>query len=249
MIRGHALAQMSAVGNSGSVVFWRCCLTLACAFCAGCCGSIDGLYPPRAGESQREIYIYNNQWHTGFVLNTSELSPRGQQYFKRFGKYPWIEIGWGDDGFYRAPEATACKALQAMFLSRASVLHVVGIEPDPLRYYRSDVFDLYHVRVSEAGYRRLEQFILDSFRPGDDGNPIELEEGLYGFSRFYVARGQYGMLQTCNNWTARGLRTTGFPITPPYAQTAGNLACQIKHQGRAHQEDIDAKAGPWKQQP
>ena len=243
MIRGRLPMPTPAGRNAGEavVLLFRCCLAVACAFCAGCCGTIDGLYPPKPGESQREIYIYNNRWHTGFVLNTAELSPRGQQYLTRFGKYPWVEIGWGDDGFYRAPKATACKALQAVFLSHGSVLHAVGVSPDPLRYYRSDAFELYRVRIGEEGYRRLEQYILDTFQTGDDGKPIEIEEGLYGYSYFYAAHGHYSLLGTCNNWTARGLRTTGFPITPAYAQTAGNLGCQITHQGRNWQADIDAK--------
>ena len=99
--------------------------------CAGCLGPVAGLYPPPPGAPVHDIYIVNNGWHTGIVLKTSELSCHGKSDLKRFAKYPWVEVGWGDADFYRAPKATASLALQAMFCSPGSVLHVVGVAVAP----------------------------------------------------------------------------------------------------------------------
>jgi uncharacterized protein (TIGR02117 family) len=200
------------------------CLGLACG---GCLGPVAGLYPPRKSETLHDVYVCNNGWHTGIILSTSELSPCTMMYLKRFAGYPWIEIGWGDDRFYRTRNETVCLALQAMFFSRGSVLHVVGVWPDPKEFYQNCQVSLQRLRVGEAGYRRMEQRIFDSFQKGDCGQSIELEPGLYGFSRFYAATGHYWLGHTCNNWTAEALRQTGFPITPVYAITADNVTFQL----------------------
>jgi uncharacterized protein (TIGR02117 family) len=211
-------------GTSGS---WQVGLVLL-LFCTGCLGPIDGLYPPQMGESQREIYVYDNHWHTGLMLQTSGLSPRLRQYLRPFEASNWVEIGWGDDGFYRAENETVLLALQALFFSRASVLHVADADPDPVTCYRGYKVDLYQLRLSQEGYCQLEQFIVESFALNVRCAPIDLQPGLYRFSRFYAARGHYGMLHTCNHWTAESLRKTGFPITPAYALTAGNVALQLR---------------------
>ena len=51
----------------------------------GCLGPVRGIYPPTAGESSADVYIYNNHWHTGFVIPWSQLSPTLQRDLSRFG--------------------------------------------------------------------------------------------------------------------------------------------------------------------
>ena len=206
----------------------RSLLPLLLFFSTGCLGPVNSLYPPLSGQPSHDIYIYNNGWHTGVVLNRNDLSPQAQQYLASFSSYPWVEIGWGDDAFYRAPKGTSGLALGAMFCSRGSTLHVVGVKPSPPVFYKRYGVDLYHLHISEAGLRRMEACILGSFATDSAGRVIELEPGLYGFSLFYAAQGQYDLFHTCNHWTAVAIRKTGFPITPAYAQTGGNLAFQLR---------------------
>lgn len=195
--------------------------------CAGCLGPVESLYPPSHGQVSRDLYIYSNHWHTGVVVKRADLSPQAQQCFAAFKGYPWLEIGWGDDGFYRAPEATTGLALGAMFCSGGTTLHVVGVDPNPPAFYRRYDVDLYHIRISEEGMRQMEAYILDSMARDPAGRCVEVQKGLYEFSRFYAARGSYHLFHTCNNWTAEVVRKTGFPITPVYAQTASNLGFQL----------------------
>lgn len=197
-------------------------------FCAGCLGPVESLYPPAQGQASRDIYVYNNHWHTGVVLNRASLSPRAQKCFAAFGAYPWVEIGWGDDAFYRAADPSSGLALGAVFCSGGTTLHVVGVQPTPAWFYRGYDVDLYHIRISEEGLRQMEDYILDSLATDSLGRSVVLQNGLYGFSRFYAARGSYYVFHTCNNWTAEAIRKTGFPITPVYAQTAGNVAFQLR---------------------
>jgi uncharacterized protein (TIGR02117 family) len=204
----------------------------------GCHGAVSELYPPASERDTREVLVVNNHWHTGFVLPYDRLPPRLQRLMTSFHDEKWVEIGWGDAAFYPAPRATSGLALEAMFFSRGSVLHVAGFDQRPVDRYGSFQVELYRVRVSEAGYARLMDFLDDTFETTYGGDSTELGPGLYGFSRFYRARGKYSAFHTCNNWLADGIRTTGFPITPGYAFTAGNAGWQIQHFGRRYDRNL-----------
>jgi hypothetical protein len=43
---------------------------------------------------------------------------------------------------------------------------------------------------------------------------LNLGPGIYGDSTFFRANGKYYFPNTCNVWTARGLKTAGVPIVP-----------------------------------
>jgi uncharacterized protein (TIGR02117 family) len=213
-------------------------LFIAITLTTGCRGPIKDLYPPAPDAPGRDVFIVNNHWHTGFVLPYAELSPALKRILHRFESERFVEIGWGDEEFYRAPKNTSGLAMRALFASRGSVCHVSGLDDDPTSHYAGYLLELYRVRVSEAGYARLMRFLESTFQSTGTGEGVELHPGLYGYSYFLAARGRYGALHTCNNWTADGLRATGFPITPGWSITADNVGWQIRTFGRKHQPDI-----------
>lgn len=205
----------------------------------GCNGPVRGLYPPTESDRASEIYVYNNHWHTGFVVPTKQLSPTLKRYLARFGEETkHVEIGWGDEGFYRAPKGTSGLAMRAMFFSRGSVLHVAGLTKEPPIHYRDFKVDLFRIRISDEGNRRLMDHLERTFATTQHGDAIELQPGLYGVSRFYRARGWYSLFHNCNNWLADGVRATGFPITPIYTSTADNVGWQIRVRGWKYQPDL-----------
>jgi len=128
--------------------------------------------------------------------------------------------------------------MQAMFASHGSVLHVVGIEREPVVHYSDYMIDLYRLRISRDGHERLLRYITSTFQLAAAGEPIDLQRGLYGFSRFYRARGPYSILHTCNHWVADGIRSTGFPITPFWSADADNVGWQLRIFGRNYDPDI-----------
>lgn len=164
---------------------------------AGCCGPAKGLYPPK-GADRHELYIVDNHWHTGFALPVRELPESLRRRIARVSEAPYVEIGWGDDRFYRSPKSTSGLALAAMFASKGSVIHAVPIWARPEEHYRTFVVDLYRLEVSDEGWRRLMSFIEGSFEQSSAGAPVELEPGWAPGSWFYRARGSYSALHTCN---------------------------------------------------
>lgn len=204
----------------------------------GCCGPVTSLYPPKPDQPAKTVYVYNNHWHTGFVLAVDDLPPAARKLLSRFAHDEFVEIGWGDEGFYRAPHATSGLALRAAFFSSGSVLHIVAVNPTPAVFYSVYDVDLYRLRLTSAGYQRLIDNLCATFRTDGAGQAIDLGPGLYGDSRFYKARGHYSLFHTCNHWTADMLRAAGFPITPVYAGIADILGWQITAFGRKYQSDI-----------
>ncbi|HLL90527.1 MAG TPA: DUF2459 domain-containing protein [Tepidisphaeraceae bacterium] len=211
---------------------------LACAVGPGCVGPVKGLYPVAPGEVPRVLHVFNNHWHTGFAVPTADLPADLRAGLGRLEAYPFVEIGWGDQGFYRARAVTSGMALEAMFCSRGTVLLVVGLDEEPRRHYREFDVELYRIELSGEGYRRVLRAVAGTFARDGAGNVLPLEPGLYGDGRFFAGRGRYGLLATCNNWTARTLRAGGFPITPAWAMLAVNFDDQVRLFGGRYQRDI-----------
>jgi uncharacterized protein (TIGR02117 family) len=160
-------------------------------------------------------------WHVGLVVRRADVPPGRWPQLRDFEAFPYVEVGWGDRDFYRAPAGTSGLALKAALGSEASVLHVVGLAHPAASAARPD--DVLALRVPAAGVAGLAAFLEAAYATDGAGRPVPLGPGLYGPSRFYLARERYSLLATCNVWTARALRAAGCPLSPTLALTAGAL--------------------------
>jgi uncharacterized protein (TIGR02117 family) len=196
---------------------------------AGCLRARPDLYPPRPGEPSFEVVVVNNHWHTGLVLSRDMLSPQLRSLMPNESDAGFVEIGWGDDGFYRSEKVTSGLAIRAVFFSRGSVIHAVAVPTSPDTYYAGYDVRLHRLSVSRAGLDRLNTFLERAFKTCEAGRSVRLQKGLAERSSFYQAEGRYAGWHTCNHWTADAIRTTGFPITPMYAFFANNVGWQVDH--------------------
>ena len=214
-------------------------LLIAAALVTGRSGD-RSLYPPQPGAPAHDIFVVNHGYHTGVVLPREVVarlaSARGQVALiavaARFGAYPWIEFGWGDEGFYRevptAAALTAGLALRALFRpGNPSVLHVVGVGEDPVAVFvHSDVL---RISLSEAGLERLTALLDATFARGPDGRIAnDLGRGLYGPSLFYRAVGTFNLLSVCNHWVAKLLDAAGVPTAPVLATLPYGLLLDLR---------------------
>jgi uncharacterized protein (TIGR02117 family) len=141
-----------------------------------------------------------------------------------------VEVGWGDRDAYLADRITPRLALRAAFASRGSVLLVTGFDEPIAERYRG--IDAVELRVSGEGLAALVRFIESSLARDADGRLVRLEAGWTASSAFYLARGQFHLLNTCNAWTARALQATGLPLRPGLTLTAYHLMEQVVPLGR-----------------
>ena len=183
------------------------------------------LYPVAPGEPAIRVFVVSHGYHAGIVLPRGAVadaaSRRGYAALiavsTRFGAYPFVEMGWGDEEFCRSvptiASVTAPMAARALFLpGDASVLHVVGLSYPPRSVF--PLADIIALDLSSEGFDRMLGRIDASFAPGV-GSPIEdAGAGLYGPSRFYRARGTFNIFHVCNHWLADLLDAAGVSTAP-----------------------------------
>jgi uncharacterized protein (TIGR02117 family) len=182
------------------------------------------LFPPKPGEAGVTVYVVAYAYHSGLALPIPELTKAGEDLSRgevvgiaeRFKGFRFVEIGWGDEAFYRLvptiSELEIGEAMRALFhRDNPSVLHVVGLSRSPPEMLQGA--SILPITLSRKGFDRLVSRLGDSIAL-EDGHPVELGRGLYGPSLFYRARGTFSILNVCNHWVARELNAAGLSILP-----------------------------------
>ena len=203
-------------------------LLAALLLAAGCLGPVASLYPPRADEPTRTLWVLGHGWHASIVVRRADISSGIWPEHEDFPQARLLEIAWGDRDFYQAERGTLWLALKAA-LGSESVLHVVGFSAPIAEYFPET--EIVEVTVSRRGFDELSRFVHASYARDANGRPIRTRRGQYGQSYFYRATETYHLFNTCNNWVAKALRAAGLPITPAYATTAGNVMLQAREHG------------------
>jgi len=152
--------------------------------------------PLRTCEPTRTLYVVGHGWHSGIVVERADLVSRVPALAADIGREGYVEVGWGEERFYQAPDATLAMGLRAVLQRNASVLHVVPFTGPPRGYFaQSEVIE---VRTDEPGYSAALDFIAATFKPGIE----RLGPSRYGQGGFYRAEGSFHLFNTCNSWVA-----------------------------------------------
>lgn len=198
------------------------------------------MYPPAPGAGTVETFVVNHGYHTGIVLPRAaavEIAARHNltavaAVTTRFAAFTALEIGWGDEGFYRAAPTisavTVPMALRALFWpGNPSVLHVVGLNESPAVVFGNS--ELVPVRLSMDGFARMMAMLDASFARTERGQaPGDLGPGLYGPSLFYPAVGAFHLFNVCNHWVARLLDAAGVPTSPVLSLAPAGLLLDLR---------------------
>lgn len=178
------------------------------------------------GPRSVRAFVVSHGWHTGLVVPASDLNTLVPELASRFGAPAFYEIGWGDKGFYQAQDVTTGLALRAMFWSSGSVVNVVSVPRSPeISFPESQTLT---VCLTPTQIGHLEQFIVSSLAHDPAGRVVDLGEGIYGDSQFYDGVGRYSALNTCNKWTAKGLKSAGMAISPAFKLTSGSIMSFVR---------------------
>jgi uncharacterized protein (TIGR02117 family) len=197
------------------------------------------LWPPRPDARAIEVFVVSNGYHTGIALPRPAVaefsSERGYPALiavsQRFAAFDWLEIGWGDEDFYRnvptAGDITLPLAFRALFgRGNPTVLHVAGLGGDPASVFPAA--DLVRVPLSTAGFDRLLAGVDATFAPPIVGALPDLGRGLYGTALFYRATGSFNLLHVCNHWVDDMLGSAGLPTAPVLATFAQGLWLNLR---------------------
>ncbi len=176
--------------------------------------AVDGEPPPRDGV---EIFVCTNGVHTDLVLPAATKAMNWTTELRRSdfpGADPWtthFSFGWGDRAFYletrRWEDLSLSTALSALVGGGPTVMHVYAL------YTPAGSPDCGALLLREGQYRALVEYVRGSFRRDAGGAVMPLRGSGYGpTDLFYEAVGRYSPFDTCNEWTAKGLRAAGVTV-------------------------------------
>lgn len=207
------------------------------------CAAVPPVQPtdaPFDGTGDNPVYVVCHGWHTGFVVPAAPLRARLPGVDQGLGRAPYLELGWGDAVFYRAREFRSGLALRAVFMATDSVVHVAPVPSEVYPFLNTPGVAL--LCLSDRQLASLLDFIAGSFHRDAGGRIVAASGGAPGRSRFYEGVGAYSLMNTCNTWTAKGLKSAGLALWPSFKLTADSVMGYLR--GRHDVRVIDPLRWP-----
>ena len=179
-----------------------------------------------AQERRFRIYLIHHGWHAGIAFCQADLEGTDWPAEAFFPERRFVEVGWGEAGYYPDPDPGAGDALRAALWPTDAVLHVAAFDRPPALIFKGPVRQ---IDLDSTAFRRLVAYVADYFKRDAQGGLEPVAPGLYGMeSQFYAAKGRYHLFNNCNHWVARALRAAGLPVHPARALTLGDLWRQLE---------------------
>jgi len=173
------------------------------------------------------IHVVAHDDHSGIALRRADIPAGLWPESRDFPQAEFLEVGWGARDYYMGRDQGFWGTLKAALGQTRSVLHVAGFRGPPAEYFRGEVIEL---AVSPDGFAQMVHAIHDAHDRAEAAVAAPLGPGLYGDSRFYPAWERFSLLNTCNVWTARVLRSGGLPVED--AITKEGLMSQLRAIGK-----------------
>jgi len=175
------------------------------------------------------VYVLNQGWHTGIILKLSDISEDDIPEIKDFAGNEYLDIGWGDEEYYRIPGIDLSLAARALFSPTSSALKIRTFNIPVETYYETFTYCIaFHLTREE--FRKLSRYIGDTFRK--ENNQSQLLENRGNIIYFYKANGDYHLFNTCNTWVASALEYSGLPVSTSMVVSGNDLFFSIKDYGK-----------------
>ncbi len=182
-------------------------------FAAAYCLSRIAVNEDVEAKNDVQIYIMSNGVHTDIVVPVKSNAIDWSNYVKYKNTAAndttanYLAFGWGDKGFYlETPTWADLKfsvAFKAAFALGNSAIHAT--------YYNQlqEGEKCKCIHISEAEYKKLVDFILNSFQKDESQNVLCINtDANYGpYDAFYEAVGSYSLFHTCNTWANNALKS------------------------------------------
>ncbi|MBS3771583.1 MAG: DUF2459 domain-containing protein [Bacteroidales bacterium] len=202
-------------------------LLMGAVFLSGCFAPKEGLYPPSEESGDHvTVHFIKRSWHTGLLVKKHAVDTLMPDLTRDVTKAEYLNISWGDKEFFMADVGTVGLALRAAFLPTQSVIQVNGY-PELSDWY-FDREEVEEIELSRRGFDLMIDYIHESFARDSMDNLVPLRERRTGMSYFYLSNITFWGTRTCNVWTAKALRQSGFPINPYLSLTAGSVMRKVR---------------------
>ncbi len=179
-----------------------------------------------AEEGKITIYVSSNGWHSEIAVARTELPAGAIPEAADFPGAAYLSFGWGDAEYYTAPDKSLGMTLSAALLPTPAVVHLSGLTAHPGEVFPAN--EVIELKLPAEAFRALIAYLGASFERGGEARAQAVTPGLYSFSLFYPATGEFHLFNTCNTWTARGLKQSGLAVTVFATQSAEDLMAQLR---------------------
>ena len=194
---------------------------------AGCSTSSVEVWPPKPGESTREIYVSLDTWHAMIGFNRVDIqaddSSHDSGHTKSDGLQQPIYEEWGyaEREWYIEGHQGITGVLRALFWRSDGIVEVAAYDRLWAARTPQPPSDLFTFQVSQQGYQKLRNH-LRSTRTST--NSVAKVRG----SRFYKSVKSYHLFHHCHQYVARALQEAGLPISVFWAFTRTGVVSQLK---------------------
>ncbi len=199
--------------------------------CVGPAHQIDPLPPEQVADT---IYVVSHGWHAGIVFAPADTL----RHLRLRDRLPistrYLEIGWGDAGYYPNPDPGLWALLRGGLWPTNSVVHLIALDLPVTEYFRNR--EIVRLQLTRTQQRNFNQFIYDAFKLDGNRSPIYITDGLYPDSGFFKGRANYHVFHNCNHWVAEALQAAGFPMRPFFTLTRRQLMHQVRGVGEVIQQ-------------
>ena len=179
------------------------------------------------------VYVTGDHFHTNLIVpvktsvfdwsNRVELDSLRRDATKA----EYLQFGWGDRVFYAETPSwekmDLLSAARSLFYWQNPSAVFVKTHPTLPQPAHEETKC---IRLSQADYLALSQFLQASFQHDGQGRSIPIRQDQDGQSAFFAATGHYSILKTCNSWTADGLRAANVN-TPVWGGLAPAVMRQV----------------------
>lgn len=185
---------------------------LAVLYCIAALGF--ALFPaagrPQQADGEPVVYVCTSPAHADIVMPSRDPLIDWSTLFpaaipQGLPAEAYLAVGWGDLRFFREipnwADVRPLIALSALTGRNDTVLRVMAVNPptnDP---------DCRPLRIDRTGRQALIDHVRASLAPDARRQPVAQT----GREAYYLAKGRYSPLRTCNQWAAEALAAAGLP--------------------------------------
>ena len=174
------------------------------------------------------LYFTNNGLHTHVVVSCKALRALVPDLSQYVGNDAWLQIGWGDAGYYGAAKQTLLLGVLALFTPTAAIVGVRCINDLSADFPKST--RLYPIILDQTAMNAALALVSRHFKLNQSGRLTLVREKPTG-ELFFASIGTYSILNTCNNWTAYVLQEAGLKISPKLTIGPGQVERNVRKNG------------------
>ena len=177
-----------------------------------------------------DVYLVKENWHTGIMFRIDDFTIQSLPVLKYFESYDYIDIGWGDAGFYQIPDFDLFLAAKAILIPTPTVMRFDGYKFPIEKIIEWRDFAL-KFELPKERFLLLINYISEHLLYDEKGEPVISKHDKDSPIFFFNSLGKYHLFRTCNTWAAQALQATGIDIDTFGLVTAGQLYSKLSSFG------------------